>query len=130
MANSQPGYIPGACNIGRSEIRLRRWLGWIALAVTIALGGALFYLDTAPRWRLALFFPAVGAALGFLQARWQFCVKFGLEGTYHFGPNVGDIGTVKQAEFRRQDRRTALKIIGLAVLAGAVVAVGAYLMPL
>ena len=83
----------------------------------------------APAWRLLLFFPASLAAVGFLQAAWHFCAKFGLNGVFNFGPNVGRTDTVEQAEFRRQDRRTALKIIALSALAGHIVAAVAYCLP-
>jgi hypothetical protein len=67
------------------------------------------------------------AATGFLRASWHFCAKFGLRGVFNFGPNAGQTDTVELAEFRRQDRRTALKIISLSALVGAVVAAAAYI---
>lgn len=120
-------YIPGVCNIGRAEIRQRKLLGWIMLAVTIGVWLALAILDVAPAWRLAIFVPASIAATGFLQAAWHFCATFGVLGLSNFGPSVGQTDTVEQAEFRRQDRRTALKIIALSALAGAAVAAVAYI---
>ena len=39
------GYIPGACNIGAAEIRLRRRIGWIALATTVVAGAILILLQ-------------------------------------------------------------------------------------
>jgi hypothetical protein len=130
MASENQKYIPGVCNIGRAEIRQRKLIGWIALVVCIALWAAFVTLKVAAPWRLLLFLPAMVAAVGFLQAAWHFCAKFGLNGVFNFGPNVRRTDTVEQAEFRRQDRRTALRIIGLSVLVGAVVAVTAYLIPL
>lgn len=120
-------YIPGVCNIGRAEIRQRKLLGWIALAVTIGVWLALAVFDVAPAWRLAIFVPASIAATGFLQAAWHFCATFGVLGLSNFGPSVGKTDTVEQAEFRRQDRRTAFKIIALSALAGAAVAAVAYI---
>jgi len=120
-------YIPGVCNIGRAEIRQRKLLGWIMLAVTVGVWLALAILDVAPAWRLAIFVPASIAATGFLQAAWHFCATFGVLGLSNFGPSVGKTDTVEQATFRRQDRRTALKIIALSALAGAAVAAVAYI---
>jgi len=122
-------YVPGVCNIGRAEIRQRLAIGWVALVATGALWAALIVLKFAPPWRLVLFFPAALAAIGFLQAAWHFCAKFGLGGVFNFGPNVGQTDNVEQAEFRRQDRRTALAIIGLSTLVGIVVAAAAYFIP-
>ncbi len=123
-------YISGICNIGRAEIRRRRQVAWWALAVTVVLWTAFAVFDVAPEWRLSLFFPTSLAATGFLQAAWHFCAKFGLGGVFNFGPNVGKTDTVEQAEFRRQDRHTALRIIGLSALAGIIVAAAAYFVPL
>ena len=122
-------YIPGVCNIGRAEIRQRQLIGWVALAATVGFWIAFAVIPVPAPWRLLLFFPASLAATGFLQAAWHFCAKFGLRGVFNFGPNAGQTDTVEQAEFRRQDRRTALKIIALSALAGAVVAAVAYFLP-
>jgi hypothetical protein len=128
--SSPPEYIPGVCNIGRAEVRQRKLLGWIGLAVTVAGWIACSVFEVAPLWRLALFAPASIAATGFLQAAWHFCATFGVLGRSNFGPNVGKTDSVEQAESRRQDRRTALKIILLSLLVGAIVAAAAYFIPL
>ena len=119
-------YIPGVCNIGRAEIRQRLAIGWVAFVATSVLWATLLLLRFVPPWRWVLFFPASLSAIGFLQTAWHFCAKFGLRGVFNFGPNVGPTDTVEQAEFRRQDRRTAVKIIGLSMLVGIVVAAVAY----
>jgi hypothetical protein len=122
-------YIPGVCNIGRAEIRQRKLIGWIALAATVGLWIGFSVFEVSRVWRLSLVVPASIAATGFLQAAWHFCATFGVLGLSNFGPKVGTIDTVEQAEFRRQDRRTALKIIALSLLAGAIVAAAAYYLP-
>lgn len=122
-------YIPGVCNIGRAEVRQRKVIGWVGLAVTVGAWIACIVFQVAPAWRLALFVPASIAATGFLQAAWHFCATFGVLGLSNFGPNVGKTDTVEQAEFRRQDRRTALTIIALSLLAGVAVAGVAYFVP-
>jgi hypothetical protein len=122
-------YIPGVCNIGKAEIRKRYLIGWIGTIAAVVLGGVLIGLQTAPAWRLFLFFPATVATIGFLQYAWRFCARFGLVGVFNFGPNVSSTDTVEQAEFRRQDRRKALQIVGLSLLVGGVTAVAAYFIP-
>jgi hypothetical protein len=122
-------YIPGVCNIGRAEVRQRKVIGWTGMAVTVGAWIACSVFEVAPAWRLLLFIPASIAATGFLQAAWHFCAKFGLRGVFNFGPNVGQTDTVEQAEFRRQDRRTATRIIALSALAGVCVAALAYVLP-
>jgi hypothetical protein len=122
-------YIPGVCNIGPAEIRRRKLVGWIGLLFCVVLLIALLALHVTPTWRLVLFFPAMLAAMGHLQAAWHFCAKFGLNGVFNFGPHVGKTDTVEQAEYRRQDRNTAFKIIGLSALVSFAVALGAYFIP-
>jgi hypothetical protein len=129
MANDHE-YIPGVCNIGRAEIRQRKTIGWVALVITFGTWIAFGVFAVAPLWRLTLFIPASIAATGFLQAAWHFCATFGVLGVSNFGPKVGKTDTVEQAEFRHQDRRTAIKIIVFSALAGVIVAAAAYLMPL
>jgi len=126
MSHSHQEYIPGVCNIGRAEVKLRKAIGWVGLMITAALWIALKMAGVSAAWRLVLFVPAAIASIGFLQAAWHFCVNFGLRGALNFGPNVGKTDTVQEAEFRRQDRRKALQIISLSMLAGAVVAAVAY----
>jgi len=122
--------IPGVCNIGRAEIKQRLRIGWASAIFGVVALATLIAFQTVPAWRLLLLFPASLAATGYMQAAWHFCAKFGLKGVFNFGPNAGKTDTVEQAEFRRQDRHTALKIIGLSMLAGAVVAADAYFIPL
>ena len=130
MATTKQEYIPGVCNIGQAEIRKRWVIGRNALIVCLVLWGAFIVFTVAPPWRLVLFFPATVAAIGFLQSAWHFCAKFGLGGVFNFGPDIGKTDSVEQAEYRRQDRRTALTIIGLSTLIGVVVAAAAYFIPL
>ena len=127
MANE---YVPGVCNIGPAEVRLRKLFGWIGLILTITIWAALILFHVSAVWRLTLFFPAMLAAVGYLQAAWHFCAKFGLGGVFNFGPHVGKTDSVEQAESRRQDRKTALQIIGISLLVATIVAAAAYSIPL
>ena len=104
-------------------------MGWIGLAATAILWAALVAARAAAGWRLSVFGPAMFAAIGFLQAARHFCVGFGFGGVFNFGPGVGRTDTVAQAADRREDRRTALKILGLASLISGAVAAAAYFVP-
>ena len=108
---------------------MRRALSWLGLIATVLLWALFIALNVSAPWRLTLFVTAFLAAMGYLQAAWHFCAKFGLGGVFNFGPNVGRTDTVEQAEYRKQDRRTALLIVGLAALVGAVIAVVAFYVP-
>jgi hypothetical protein len=124
----QNQYIPGVCNIGRSEINMRKLAGRVGLVIMIILYGSLVYLGAPRIWRLIIFIPSALAAIGFLQARMHFCANFGMRGIFNFG-EIGNTDTVDQAEFRAADRRKAMRIIAYSVIAGIVVAGIAYSLP-
>ena len=126
--SSNSEYIPGVCNIGPAEIRMRRLSGWIALVFTILLWGGFFLFRVPAPWRLLLFLPATGSAVGFLQAAMHFCANFGKRGVFNFGAEVGKTDTVEQAEFRRKDRAKALQILLYSSLIGIGVAAAAYIL--
>jgi hypothetical protein len=114
-------YIPGTCNIGPEEIALRRRAGHVGLAVTAALGAALFRSDLHPAWRLALALPAAGAASGYLQARQRFCANYGFRGLYNF-ERRGQEQPVPVAGAQDEDRRRSLQIAATSAAIGAGVA--------
>jgi hypothetical protein len=103
------GYTAGRCNIGAAEIERRRRFGHLGLAVTLGLLIALVLADASREWRLLLFFPAAGAAVGYLQARLRFCAAFGLLGVFNFG-RLGESRRVVDGQDLRRDRLMALAI--------------------
>lgn len=125
MQTVQNQYIPGVCNIGDEEIKKRKQAGWMGLAATVVLWGIFIWLDTAPVWRLPLFFPALMSATGFLQAYMHFCAYFGFASLFNFG-DVGKKDSVQQAEFRAKDRKKAWQIVIYSFLIGIAVAGLAY----
>ncbi len=124
--SSKSEYVPGVCNIGFPEIKMRKTTGWLALGFTIIPGIALYFLPVPAGWRLLLFIPATISAIGFLQAYMHFCVAYGWMGVFNLGSKIGRKETVEQAEFRRKDRQKALRIIFYSILSGIIVAGTAY----
>lgn len=122
-------YIPGVCNIGPAEIRLRRWTGHIGLACTLLLIWSYFVIQTDPIARLLIFFPAAVSAMGYLQARMHFCAQFGLVGVFNVSDVFGKRESVDQRAFRRKDQQKALVIIGLSIAVGSLVALVTYSLP-
>jgi hypothetical protein len=118
-------YIPGVCNIGPAEIKARMMSGWVGVAATVVVGGALFGFDAAPSWRLILFFPATIAATGFIQGLGHFCLGFGFKALFNFG-ELGTTDSVEQAEFRRMDRHKAWTILLTSIAIGLAVALTAF----
>lgn len=121
-------YIPGVCNIGPAEIRMRKRLGWWGLLVTVVLWALLVLLHAPAGWRFILVVPVFFSANGFLQGLMHFCAGFGTRGLFNFGPQVGKTDTVSQAEFRAKDRGKAREIFAYATVIAVVVALIAFFM--
>ncbi|MCZ7400690.1 MAG: hypothetical protein O8C61_00540 [Candidatus Methanoperedens sp.] len=127
--NEEDKYIPGVCNIGKSEIKRRKQAGWSGLIITLILLGLLLYFDAPRPWRLVIFIPAMMTATGFLQAHMHFCAYFGMRGLFNFSPDIGKTDTVEQAEFRAMDQQKAWQIITYSAISGAVLAIIFYYLP-
>ncbi len=118
MANE---YIPGMCNIGPAERRIRRIGGILGTVGTIGLLGLMIYLDLPIWWRLLLIFPAAGAATGFLQDAMHFCVGFGMRGIYNVINSAGVVDNVELEEYRLKDKQKAERIVLYSFLIGVAV---------
>lgn len=124
MTNDNPDrqtYIPGVCNIGPEERKLRRKSGIVSAIATLVLAVVLVAMHASRPWRLLLFIPAFGTASGFLQDAFHFCAGFGMRGVFNVLNAAGETEDVTTAEFQRQDRGKALQITGLSAAAGALV---------
>jgi hypothetical protein len=120
-------YIPGVCNIGPAERRLRRRVGWAGLGLSVVFGAVCILARIPSPWRLFIFLPASLAAVGFLQSAFHFCAGYGKQGVFNFGAEVGKTDTVQQAEFRQKDRQKAQLILILSAMIGLVAAGAAFL---
>jgi hypothetical protein len=116
-------YIAGSCNIGKGEVRRRKFVALIGAAITLTTTTTLFITDQSRIARLSIFIPAIIFAIGFVQSRKKFCLAYGLAGTFNFG-GLGDVKRVQSEEDRKADRKTALSILAQsAMLAVAITAV-------
>ncbi|MEP6479770.1 MAG: hypothetical protein ABJB03_10290 [Rhodoglobus sp.] len=129
MSTSTSVYQPGVCNIGPAEIRMRRQSGIIGAVVTVLALVAFVVFHVPDPWRLLVALPAGLGASGFLQAAFHFCARFGMSGLFNFGSEVGKTEAVHEQEYRRKDQRKAISILGLSLVAAAVVVVIAVLLP-
>lgn len=120
-------YTPGVCNLSDAEARRRDVAGWIGLLLTLVLEAYFLYANISPIIRLVIFIPAAFGAMGYLQGAMHFCVNFGMRGVFNVSNQVGKTDTVAQAEYRRQDKAKAIRIIVYSILIGIVVATLAYL---
>ena len=116
-------YIAGSCNIGKGEVRRRKFVALIGASITFTTATTLFITDQSRVARLSIFIPAIIFAIGFVQSRKKFCLAYGLAGTFNFG-GLGDVKRVQSEEDRKADRKTALSILAQsAMLAVAITAV-------
>ena len=128
MVQKHASYIPGMCNIGPAEIRLRRLSGIAGLVITAVLWLSFILFDVASIWRFALFIPATISAVGLLQAWLHFCVNFGMRGLFNVSDGLQQQESVDQQAYRRKDQQKALIIIAGSAAIGAGVALAAYLL--
>jgi hypothetical protein len=126
---STADYIPGACNIGKGEIRRRQVVALIGLALSISTLVTLISTDAPRGARLAIFIPLAVASIGWVQSRRKFCLAYGFMGTFNFG-KLGQLSRVADTASRAADRKTALSILfqagSYALIATAIV----YALPL
>jgi len=121
-------YQPGVCNIGPAEIRSRRMVGVVGAAVTVALLAGFVIFSVSDGWRWLVIAPAAVSAMGFLQAAFHFCARFGMAGLFNFG-TLGDHEEVHEHEFRQKDQRKAVLISSLSLAIGVAIAVIAMVLP-
>lgn len=103
-------YVPGSCNLGKSEIRRRQFVALLGLFLTGLTLAGLIGTDAPSSARWGLFVPLMVFSVGFIQSRKKFCLAYGFMGTFNLG-KLGDLSRVQSPEDRKADRRTALKIL-------------------
>ena len=126
---STADYIPGACNIGKGEIRRRQIVAVVGLALSISSFITLISTNAPRGARLGIFVPLAVASIGWVQSRRKFCLAYGFMGTFNFG-KLGQLSRVADSASRAADRKTALSILLQAGAYAAVVTAIIYLLPL
>ena len=108
-------YIPGTCNIGKSEIKRRQSVALIGAIATIAWAIFLILKVDSRALRFSTFIPAMIFAVGWIQSRRKFCLAFGFMGAFNFG-KAGTLSKVQSEEDKAADRSTALSILSQALI--------------
>jgi hypothetical protein len=121
-------YIPGACNIGKGEIRQRQIVALIGLALSISSLIALISTSAPRGARLGIFIPLAVASIGWVQSRKKFCLAYGFMGTFNFG-KLGQLSKVADDASRAADRKTALSILFQAGAYAAIATAIIYVLP-
>ena len=122
-------YIAGSCNIGKGEIRRRKFVALIGAVITLTTATTLFTTDQSRVARLSIFIPAIIFAIGFVQSRKKFCLAYGLAGTFNFG-GLGDVKRVQSEEDRKADRKTALSILAQSAMIAIAITGVVFVLPL
>lgn len=126
---STADYIPGACNIGKGEIRRRQIVALIGLALSISSLITLISTNAPRGARLGIFVPLAVASIGWVQSRKKFCLAYGFMGTFNFG-KLGQLSRVADSASRKADRKTALSILFQAGAYAAIATAVIYALPL
>ena len=122
-------YIPGSCNLGKSEIRRRQFVALLGLFLTGSTLAGLIGTNSPASARWGLFVPLMVFSVGFIQSRKKFCLAYGLMGTFNLG-KLGDISRVQSPEDRKADRKTALLILAQSALLALTLTVLLVLLPI
>lgn len=126
MVDTKEAYVPGVCNINRSEIAYRRKAGYVGLGVSLILAVALFGLGVSRWYRLVLFLPLFIAAIGFLQAKNKFCVAYGANGQQNAAEGSAKASEISDQAAKAKDKHRARTMnlqAALLALLGAALAV-------
>ncbi len=121
-------YIAGACNIGPAEIKQRKTVAFIGLALSVISLAYLISTDSEKSARLTLFIPFTIFAIGFVQSRKKFCLAYGFLGTFNFG-KMGKVSRVADSASKKADRETAIKILFQSLFLALGLTLIAYLLP-
>jgi hypothetical protein len=103
-------YVAGSCNIGPAEIHRRYQAAIVSGIAYLVLTVTLFLSDASTSTRLIAFLPAMGASVGFVQARRRFCLAYGFAGLFSF-EKAGATSKVKDPAALKADRAYALRIL-------------------
>lgn len=109
-------YIPGTCNLGKSEVRRRQFVA--ILGVGLSLFSAIGLWSASLATRATLILPLFVFAVGYVQSRKRFCMAYGFSGLFNLG-KLGQLSRVADPADRAADRKMAMKILGEAGLLAA-----------
>ncbi|MGA0913888.1 MAG: hypothetical protein ACO3RC_01795 [Candidatus Nanopelagicaceae bacterium] len=116
-------YIPGTCNLGKSEVKRRQFVALLGLALSIFSAVSLWNASLATKATVVL--PLFVFSVGYVQSRKKFCMAYGFAGSFNLG-KLGELARVSDPADRAADRKMALRILLEAALL-AIALTAAYL---
>lgn len=101
-------YIPGTCNLGKSEVKRRQFVALLGLALSIFSAVSLWNASLTTKATVVL--PLFVFSVGYVQSRKKFCMAYGFAGSFNLG-KLGELARVSDPADRAADRKMALRIL-------------------
>lgn len=121
-------YTPGVCNINEKEVAYRKKAFYLGLGIGVPLLIVLVVVGSNPILGLTMFVPAWIGAIGYLQAKYKFCVGYAASGMYNSSDKYADTKEIVDAISRKLDASRAKKINAQSLGLGALVATASVLL--
>jgi hypothetical protein len=130
IAFLEGSYVPGACNIGPFEIRRRRAIGIVGIAIGVVLAIVMIMTGMPHPWRLLLLFPFWGGVFSWLQARRRFCAGFAVAGIANFADSDSGRRSVADDAAHKADMSAVLRMTRDSFLVAAVITLVLTILPI
>ena len=114
-------YIPGICNIGPKEIAARRTMGYLGIILTAIFIFLSLDQEFPKWWRIFVIFPGTFAAIGFIQAKSNFCVSYGLMGLSNISGSINKTSAVTERSSKLADLKKSIQLLAYSVIIGMVI---------
>ena len=101
-------YIPGTCNLGKSEVKRRQFVALLGLALSILSAVSLWNASLTTKATVVL--PLFVFSVGYVQSRKKFCMAYGFAGAFNLG-KLGELARVSDPADRASDRKMAFRIL-------------------
>lgn len=115
---SENYYTPGVCNINEPEVAYRKKAYYLGLIIGPPLLAILLVVQAAPFYGVLMFLPAWIGAIGYLQAKYKFCVGYAASGVYNASPEYAETQKIVDEASQKLDKARARKINTQALLIG------------
>ena len=122
-------YLPGVQNINHREAMYRRRIGYVGLVVFVVFLVVFLFFAKLMWWRTLLFIPASVSIMGFLEARYHFCVMYASKGVQNATENSRRPTTITSEQALQKDRRRVRLMMVQAGLAALGVTLLSLLLP-
>lgn len=111
-------YTPGVCNINESEVAYRKKAYYLGLSIGFPLLLVLIIFKSPTYMGVIMFLPIWIGAIGYLQAKYKFCVGYAASGVYSKSAEYAETEKIVEEAKRKLDAKRARKINTQALLIG------------